>query len=28
MLPFRRRFWEVYPTESIPGRNGTGSLGV
>jgi len=28
MLPFRPRFWEVYPTESIPGRNGTGSLGV
>ena len=28
MLPFRLRFWAVYLAESIPGRNGTGLLGV
>jgi hypothetical protein len=27
-LPFRLRFWAVYLTVSVPGRNGTGSLGV
>ena len=28
MLPFRLRFRAVYLTVSIPGRNGTGPLGV